>query len=69
MAKKMKMDEAKMQEHWKMHKKMMSWKMLVLGLLVLANATWNVVSWATFIGGLLAIAGLCKLVIPCNCCK
>ena len=67
MPKKM-MDDAKMQEHWKMHKKMMGWKMLVLGALVLANTKWNVVSWPNFIGGILAIAGILKLVV-CGKCK
>jgi len=61
---KMKMDDAKMQECWKMHKKCMGWKMLVLGILVLANSYWNVVDWATFIGGILAIAGILKLLMP-----
>jgi len=59
----MKMDE----EHWKMHKKMMGCKMLVLGILVLANTYWNVVNWANFIGGILAIAGILKLIRPCKC--
>ena len=63
------MNDAQMQEHWKMHKKMMGCKMLVLGALILANTYWNVVSWANFIGGILVIAGLVKLVKPCNCCK
>ena len=63
-----KMDEMK-EEHWKAHKKMMAWKMLILGLLVLANAAWNVVNWANFIGLILAIAGLSKLIMPCKCCK
>jgi uncharacterized membrane protein HdeD (DUF308 family) len=46
-----------------MHK-MMGWKMLVLGVLVLANNYWNVVSWVNFIGGILAIAGILKLIVP-----
>ena len=68
---KMNMDDAKMNELWRMHKKMMGCKMLVLGLLVLANSYWNVVDWVTFIGGILAIAGLLKLLVPMNmcCCK
>ena len=67
---KMNMDDAKMKEHWRMHKKMMGCKMLVLGLLVLANSYWNVVDWVTFIGGILAIAGLLKLLVPMHaCCK
>jgi len=35
--------------------------MLVLGLLVLANAYWNVTSWPIFIGAVLAIGGICKM--------
>ena len=57
------------EEHWKAHKKMMAWKMLVLGLLVLANSAWGVVSWTNFIGILLAIAGILKLLGPCCKCK
>ena len=68
MAKKAKMDN-QMQGHWEMHKKMMGWKMLILGLLVLANSTWGIVNWANFIGGIIAIGGLAKLVMPCKCCK
>ena len=72
MPRKMKMDmnDAKMQEHWKMHKKMMGCKMLVLGILVLANAYWSVVNWAAFIGIILALGGICKLLMPMDkCCK
>lgn len=58
----------KMDEHWKMHKKMMGCKMLVLGALVLANAYWNIFNWANFIGWILVIAGLVKLVgYSCKC--
>jgi uncharacterized membrane protein HdeD (DUF308 family) len=67
MPRKMKMDDAKMQEHWKMHKKMMGCKILVLGALVLANTYWSVVNWANFIGIVLVVAGILKLVKPCNC--
>ncbi len=38
--------------------------MLVLGLLILANVYWELFSWAAFIGGLLALAGFLKLVMP-----
>lgn len=44
-------------------------KMLFLGLLVLANVYYAVLGWATFIGLILALAGLCKLVMPGCCCK
>jgi uncharacterized membrane protein HdeD (DUF308 family) len=64
-----KMDDMEMQGHWKMHKKMMGWTMLVLGLLVLANSSWAIISWADFVGVMIAIAGIAKLVMPCRCCK
>jgi len=38
--------------------------MLVLGLLVLANAYWSVLSWAMFIGVVLVLGGLCKMLMP-----
>lgn len=38
--------------------------MLVLGLLVLANAYWNVLDWAMFIGLVLAVGGLAKMLMP-----
>jgi len=69
MPRKMKMDDKNMQEHWKMHKKMMGCKMLVLGALILANNYWGIVSWANFIGGVLAIAGVLKLIMSCGCKK
>jgi len=58
-----------MQEHWKMHKKWMGWKMLVLGALVLANAKWNTLSWPNFIGTIVILAGLSKLMMSCKSCK
>ena len=64
-----KMDDIKMQEHWKMHKKCMAWTMLVLGALVLANSYWQVFSWTNFIGWLLVIAGIMKLSKPMCSCK
>jgi uncharacterized membrane protein HdeD (DUF308 family) len=41
--------------------------MLVGGLLILANAYWAFMSWPYFIGGLAALSGLWKMVVPCNC--
>ena len=35
--------------------------MLILGLLVLANAYWSVVSWSIFIGAVLTLGGICKM--------
>ena len=62
-------DDAKMQECCKMHKKCMGWKMIVLGALVLANSYWNVLSWANFIGWIVVIGGVVKLTKPMKCCK
>jgi len=56
-----KMDDIKMQEHWKMHKKCMGWKMLIIGALVLVNSYWPVFSWPNFIGWILVICGIMKL--------
>lgn len=38
--------------------------MLVLGLLVLANAYWEVLDWGLFFGALLVLGGLLKLFMP-----
>jgi len=38
--------------------------MLVLGLLVLANVYFPVLSWGAFIGAVLVLAGIVKLVMP-----
>lgn len=46
-----------------MHKKKGA-MMLVLGLLILANAYWSVLSWAMFIGWIAVIAGIIKLLMP-----
>lgn len=40
-------------------------KLVGLGLLVLANQVWGLVSWASFVGGLLVLGGLVKLAMPC----
>lgn len=57
-------------EHWSMHKKMMGCKMLVLGILVLINVYWPMVSWDKFIGWILVLAGVVKLIMPgCKHCK
>ncbi|MDO8623341.1 MAG: hypothetical protein Q7R52_03770 [archaeon] len=46
------------------HMKWMGGKMLVLGLLILANAYLIVVDWSVFIGIIVALAGLFKLIMP-----
>jgi uncharacterized membrane protein HdeD (DUF308 family) len=38
--------------------------MLILGLLILANAYWGFLTWAGFIGALLFLGGLIKLLMP-----
>ena len=48
---------------WGMHKMMMGWKMLILGGLVLWNAYWPMLSWDAFIGWVLVLAGVLKLII------
>ena len=50
------------------HMKMWGLKMIILGLLVLANAYWLILDWSLFIGVILIIAGLAKLLMP-SCCK
>ncbi|MDO8516681.1 MAG: hypothetical protein Q7S33_01010 [Nanoarchaeota archaeon] len=47
-----------------MHKGLMGTKMLVLGLLIIANAYWMVMSWAYFIALIVIIAGLSKMIMP-----
>jgi len=37
--------------------------MIVLGLLLIGNAYWNFLNWATFIGAAIALAGVVKLFI------
>jgi uncharacterized membrane protein HdeD (DUF308 family) len=37
--------------------------MVLLGLLVLANAYWSVMSWDYFIGIILVLAGFCKMLM------
>jgi len=47
--------------HWHKYK---GAGMFVLGLLVLANVYWAHFDWATFIGAILALVGLLKLLMP-----
>jgi len=35
--------------------------MIVLGLLVLANAYWSILSWAMFVGIIFVLAGIAKM--------
>ena len=45
-------------------KKKKSLMLIVLGILVLANAYLSVVSWAVFIGVIAIVAGLIKMMMP-----
>ena len=57
-------------KHWKVHAKWMAAKMVILGVLIFANAYWMVMPWSWFIGGVLVLAGLVKLASPgCKHCK
>jgi uncharacterized membrane protein HdeD (DUF308 family) len=60
----MAMDEMS-KKHWMMHKRMMGGKMIILGALVFANFFWVFLNWPLFIGGVLVLAGLLKLAMPC----
>lgn len=52
------------------HKKKMGVCAFILGLLVLVNSYWPVISWKLFAGYLLVIAGIVKMLTPsCACCK
>ncbi len=45
-------------------------KVLVIGVLVLANALWPFAGWAVFVGALLTLGGVLKLVKPtCGHCS
>lgn len=48
------------------HKKVWAWKMLILGIIVLLNAAYAFIRWDYFIGILLVIAGLAKMLLPCH---
>ena len=52
------------EEHCREHKRKKGFMILILGLLILGNASWMVVGWDVFIGLVLSIAGLCKLLMP-----
>ncbi len=64
------LDYEKDKKHWMVHKRMMAGKMIALGALVIANAYWGILNWSWFIGGILVLAGLSKLIMPsCRHCK
>ena len=41
-----------------------SMKMLVVGILILLNSTYGLVSWGVFVGGIVALLGLIGLIHP-----
>ena len=49
---------------WGKHKKKMGVMLFILGILVLINAQWSVVSWSIFVGLMIALAGRAKLMTP-----
>lgn len=51
-------------KHWMMHKRMKAVKLLILGILVLANWYFGLLNWAFFIGLLAVLAGLVMLIMP-----
>jgi hypothetical protein len=56
-------------DHMAFHK-YKSGKMLIIGILILLNATYSVVNWGVFVGGVVALLGLLGLVYPkCPHCK
>ncbi|VVB83850.1 Uncharacterised protein [uncultured archaeon] len=48
---------------WGMHKKHHGLMMVILGVLVLINVYWPMVSWGMFIGWLLVLAGAVKWIM------
>ena len=60
----MNMDED-MHKKWHMKKAI---GMLILGILVLINTYAQILTWEVFIGALLVIGGILKLVMPHKCC-
>ena len=57
------MVKKKMEECCPGFTKAMGWKLLILGLLVIANSYWAVVNWAIFIGIILAVKGILMLIL------
>lgn len=53
------------EEHWKMRKKHKGCSMLIFGALIFGNVYWFHYDWAVFFGGILVLAGLLNLIMPC----
>lgn len=60
MSAEMEMDMMKMMKY-KHH--CMKWGLFILGLLILANSYWRIVRWDFFIGLMLVIAGVSKMLM------
>jgi uncharacterized membrane protein HdeD (DUF308 family) len=52
-----------MHEDWGKHKKWMGGKLLILGILVLINVYWPMLTWPAFVGWVLVLAGVWKLIM------
>ena len=52
--------------HFMAHK---AWMMVLLGVLILINATWHIVSWTLFIGLVAIIFGILALIFHGACCR
>ncbi len=52
--------------HFMAHK---AWMMVLLGVLILINTFWHIVSWAFFIGFVAVIFGILILIFHGCCCK
>ena len=54
-------------KHMSMHMKHKGLAMIILGGLVLANVYWLELGWGTFVGAVLVLGGLVKMVHSCKC--
>ena len=50
-----------------MDKKHMGMHMIILGGLILLNVYWMKLEWGAFIGGVLVLGGLTKVIHRCTC--
>ncbi len=55
-----------MKEMNKEHMKHKGAMMLILGALILANVYWIKLGWGTFVGGVLVLGGLAKMLHGCK---
>jgi hypothetical protein len=52
--------------HFKAHK---AWMLVLLGVLILINTTWHVVTWTVLIGIVAVVFGILILIFHGACCK